>query len=149
MPVVMVMTINADAGESTTWFSARANFHPGVVVLFVVTALADEERRIVSDLRMLLQKRGEHRIVGQVVGAIHQRGIDAQHVAHRRRMLVEDVVEPVARLPRVARFRMKRAWGRLRRGRWRLRPLWRGRGSRRALGRLARLGRPQPTSVRL
>ncbi len=70
-----------------------------------------KNRRIVRHLRVLFQKRGQRRIVGDVVGAIEQRGIDAKHLVHRRRELVENLVQPVARLARVGHLAKHRDIG--------------------------------------
>ena len=99
--------------------------------------LAEKESRVVRDLRVLLEERGEDGIRGEVVGPIEQRRVDPQHFAHRRRILVQHVAEPLARLPRIGLLGKQETWRRLSRRRRRLRALGRDRGCR--PGRLRRL----------
>ena len=62
-----------DTGELHGVAQGAHHLHPRIVVLLVEAALADEERGVVRDLGVLLEESGEHRVVRDVVGAIHQR----------------------------------------------------------------------------
>jgi len=70
-------------------------------LLHLEPRVADEERRVVHDLRMLRDEGGERGIGRHVIGLRQQRRVEPQDLADRRRVLIEDFPEALAGFPRV------------------------------------------------
>ena len=67
---------------------------PVVVVRRPAEGSAEEEDRVVRDLRMLRQIGGERRVRREVILPGQQRRIQPEHLADRRRVLFEDSAQP-------------------------------------------------------
>ena len=62
---------------------------------------AEKEDGVVRDLGVLRQKDRQGRIRRQVVGLRQQGRVEAQHLGDRRRVLLEDLVQPIVGVARV------------------------------------------------
>ena len=67
----------------------------------IVAVLADEEAWVVGHFRMLRQKRREGWIRFEVAVIRQQGGIEVQHLAKRRRVLLQQLLKAALRFPRV------------------------------------------------
>ena len=73
-----------------------------VAIGTVQPRFAEKEDGAVGHFGMLGEERDEFRVRRQVVRVRHQGRVQAQHLRDRRRVLVQDFVQPVAGLPRRA-----------------------------------------------